>query len=143
MTDRIHQSPLPTIIRYLQNHHINRDLRVLPHEIRQQTVKWVLSWKFTCERLRVKVSRLRLKQDRQCTYNVTLSNKHLILVCVCMLACVRACGYPSVWACACAYVNLALLIQHATRMRHIVTSFMAPRSSLYFSTLSHKRCDFS
>jgi hypothetical protein len=30
----------------------------------------------------------------------------------------------------------------ATRMRHIVTSFVAPRSPLYFSTLSHKRCDF-
>jgi hypothetical protein len=27
----------------------------------------------------------------------------------------------------------------ATRMRHIVTSFMASRSALYFSTLSHKR----
>jgi hypothetical protein len=27
-------------------------------------------------------------------------------------------------------------------MRHIVTSIVAPQSPLYFSTLSHKRCDF-
>ena len=29
----------------------------------------------------------------------------------------------------------------ATRMRHIVTSFMAPRSSPHFLALSHKRCN--
>ena len=46
------------------------------------------------------------------------------------------------WTCACAYVHTALLIQHATRMRHIVTSIVAPRSPPYFSTLSHKRYDF-
>jgi hypothetical protein len=54
---------------------------------------------------------------------------------------VRACGFPSARACACAYVHIALLIQHATRMRR-VTSFVAPRCPLYFSTLSHKWCDF-
>ena len=37
---------------------------------------------------------------------------------------------------------IALLIQHATPLRHTVTSFMAPHSPPYFSTLSHKRCDF-
>ena len=57
-------------------------------------------------------------------------------------ACVFACGYPGAWPCACAYVHIALLTQHATRMRHIVTSFVAPRSPLNFSTLSHKRYDF-
>jgi hypothetical protein len=36
----------------------------------------------------------------------------------------------------------ALLIQHAMRMRHIVTSFVAPLSPPFFSTLSHKRPDF-
>ena len=46
------------------------------------------------------------------------------------------------WACACAYVHIAVLIQHATRMRHIVTPFVDSRSPLCFSTLSHKRCDF-
>jgi hypothetical protein len=44
--------------------------------------------------------------------------------------------------CACAYVHVALLIQHATPLPHIVTSFVAPRSPLHFSALSHKRCDF-
>jgi hypothetical protein len=63
-------------------------------------------------------------------------------VCVHVCACLRASGYPSAWACACAYVHTALLIQHATRMRHIVTSFVVPRSLPYFSTLSHKRYDF-
>ena len=61
---------------------------------------------------------------------------------VCARACVRACDYPGAWACAFSYVHIALLMQHATRMRHIVTSFVAPRSPLYFSTLSHKRCNF-
>ena len=31
---------------------------------------------------------------------------------------------------------------NATRVRHIVTSFVAPRSPPNFSTLSHKRCYF-
>jgi hypothetical protein len=72
------------------------------------------------------------------------SNKYYLMVCVCMRTrvCVRACGYPGAWACACAYVHVALLIQHATLMRHIVTSFVAPPAPPYFSTLSHKWCDF-
>ena len=37
---------------------------------------------------------------------------------------------------ACSLANRA-----ATRMRHIVTSFVAPRSPSYFSVLSHKRCN--
>ena len=41
-----------------------------------------------------------------------------------------------------AYEHIALLIQHATRMRHIVTSCVAPLAPPYFSTLSHKRRDF-
>ena len=39
-------------------------------------------------------------------------------------------------------VNVALLVQHITRMRHIVTSFVVPLAPPYFSTLSHKRRDF-
>ena len=54
----------------------------------------------------------------------------------------RTCGYPRAWACACAYVHVILFFQYSTRMRHIVTSFVDPRSPPYFSTLSHKRCDF-
>ena len=60
------------------------------------------------------------------------SKKYYIFVCV--RACARARG--------CTCVHVALFIQHATRMRHIVTSFVAPQSPLHFSTLSHKRCDF-
>jgi hypothetical protein len=41
-----------------------------------------------------------------------------------------------------ARVLVALLIQHATHMRHIVTSFVAPLAPPCFSTLSHKRRDF-
>jgi hypothetical protein len=36
---------------------------------------------------------------------------------------------------------VALLIQHATRMRHIVTSVVPPLASPHFSLLSHKRHD--
>ena len=38
--------------------------------------------------------------------------------------------------------SVALLILHATRMRHIVTPFVAFLASSYFSTLSHKQHDF-
>jgi hypothetical protein len=37
-----------------------------------------------------------------------------------------------------ARVHVALLVQHATRMRHIVMLLVA----LLGSTISHKRCDF-
>jgi hypothetical protein len=65
---------------------------------------------------------------------------YYIFVCVCV--CVRACGYPGAWACACACVHVALLIEYAMRIRHIVTSCVAPLAPPYFSTLSHKRRDF-
>ena len=55
---------------------------------------------------------------------------------------VRACACPGRWACTCACVHVALLIQHAIRMRHIVTSFVASLTPPHFSTLSHKRYDF-
>ena len=83
------------------------------------------------------------KQDRQCTYDVTLRRvqetiiavqKQSVLhigLCVHACACVRACGYPGAWACACAYVHIALLIQQATRMRNIVTSFVICGPSVY------------
>jgi hypothetical protein len=38
-------------------------------------------------------------------------------------------------------VHVTLLIQHATRMRHIVTSFVALLAAPHSSTLSHKRRD--
>jgi hypothetical protein len=50
--------------------------------------------------------------------------------------------YIFVCVCACAHVHVALLMQHATLMHNIVTSFVTPRSLPHFSTLSHKRCDY-
>jgi hypothetical protein len=60
------------------------------------------------------------------------SNKYYIFVSVC----------PGVWACACMCVNVALLIQHATRICHIFTSFVVTRAPPSFSILSHKRHHF-
>jgi hypothetical protein len=83
-----------------------------------------------------------MKPDRQCTYDVTLRRvfqNHCYCgkavsvtywsVCACFR--VRACGYAGAWACAWSYVHIGVLIQHATRMRHVVTSFVAPLSLHY------------
>ena len=91
------------------------------------------------------VKKSRRQQDRQGTYNVTERRGKAVLLiglCVHACACVRACGYPGAWACACAYVHVALLFQLATRMCHIVTSFLPPQSLPNVSTLSHNRYDF-
>ena len=65
-------------------------------------------------------------------------------VCVCARArgSVHANVAVGAQARACACERVALLIQNATRMYRILLSFVAPRSPLYFSTLSHKRRDF-
>ena len=57
-------------------------------------------------------------------------SEYYVFVCVCMCVLARVC------------VHVALLIQHATCMRHVVTSFVAPHTPPYFSALSHKRHDF-
>ena len=41
-----------------------------------------------------------------------------------------------------AWARVALLMQHATRMRHIVLSLAASLAPPYFLTLPHKRHDF-
>jgi hypothetical protein len=51
----------------------------------------------------------------------------------------------SVCACVCMArrrVHAALLTQHATRMRHTMTSFVAPLTTPLFSKLFHKGHDF-
>ena len=73
------------------------------------------------------------EQERQCTYvqrNVEALSWIIVLV------------RPGAWACACTCVNVALLMQHETRVRHIVTSFVAPQDPPHFSTSSHKWRDF-
>ena len=81
------------------------------------------------------------QKQRQCTYNVTFRRVHVTIdlcqhACACVHLVTRARGRVHAHTC-----NLALLIQHATHMRHAETSFVAPRSPPHFSTLSHKRCD--
>ena len=99
------------------------------------------------------------KQWRQCTYYVTLrrlretivvveSNKHYIFlsVCVCVCVCARArageCVCPGAWACACESAGVALLIQHATRMRHVLFSFVSSLAPPCFWRLSYKLHNF-
>jgi hypothetical protein len=81
-------------------------------------------------------------KQRQCTYNVTLRRVHETIglcehACACVHLVTRARGRVHAHTC-----NVALLIQHATRMRHVVTSLVVPLCPPYFSTLSHKQCSF-
>ena len=66
-----------------------------------------------------------------------------VSLCVHACACVRAC----MWVPGCVSVCMrirAYSVPNPVRnaMRHIVTSFVAPRSPLYFSTLSHNGAIF-
>ena len=67
-------------------------------------------------------------------------NIYYIVLCVCVRA--RACLRPGAWVCAYMCVRVALLIKHATRVRRIVTLFVACLAQTYFSTLSHTWHDF-
>jgi hypothetical protein len=71
-----------------------------------------------------------------------LPRKVYYYIFLCMCACV--CAYICVWlgARACACVRVGLIIQHATRMHHVVLSFVASLAPLKISTLSHKWRDF-
>ena len=51
------------------------------------------------------------------------------------------CVRPIEWACTCACVHVALLIQHSIPIRYITTSIVAPLAPPNFSTLSHKGHD--
>ena len=63
---------------------------------------------------------------------VAVKKQYVLLMSVCAHASVRA------WEGA----LVALLIQHAMRMCHILTSFVAPLASPHFSTLSQERHNF-
>jgi hypothetical protein len=72
------------------------------------------------------------------------SNKYCIFLCVYALARAYLCvgGCPVAWACACACLRVALLIQHSTHMRHNVLPFVASLAPPRFSTFSYKLYDF-
>jgi hypothetical protein len=93
------------------------------------------------------------KLERQCTYNVTFRRVRESLLPWKSMKCYfwSVCAWLSVRACmsvpgqvgVCMQISACSLANPAvTRMRHVVTSFVAPRSPLYFSTLSHIWCDF-
>jgi hypothetical protein len=83
---------------------------------------------------------------------------YCIFVCVCVCVCVcetdrereretdraRKGAWGCIGACACAFAcaRLALLIQHATLLRHTASSFVACLAPPHFSTLSPKRHNF-
>ena len=90
-------------------------------------------------------------QRKSCNEKESNSNKTSVekaikntYLCVCMCARARAreCVCSGSLACAFACLRLALLIEYATRMRHIVTSFLAFLTKPHFSSLSHKQHNF-
>ena len=70
------------------------------------------------------------KQDRQCTYNVTLRCVRAIIVVVEIHITYSEC------------IFVTLCIQHAMRMRRIILSSVACLARPYFFPLSHKRLCF-
>jgi hypothetical protein len=72
-------------------------------------------------------------QDGQCTYNVTFGR-----VCVSTAAVAKQQALYNLSVC----VSVAVAIQHAKRMRRIISSPATWSALPYASTLSHKRHDF-
>jgi hypothetical protein len=90
-----------------------------------------LKTEFCCSVGSTQVFRHCNEEDRQCTCNVTLSR-----FCVTFIALEKQCVTYS--ACG----SVALVIQHAMRMRHIVSSSMTSLYLPYFATAPLKRHDF-
>jgi hypothetical protein len=67
-----------------------------------------------------------------------VKKQKILHVCVCDK---RECVPPGAWSCACSCVHVAILIQNATRMRHIVAPFLVHLAPSGFSTILHKRHD--
>jgi hypothetical protein len=79
----------------------------------------------------VHTARFKVQQDTQCTYNVTeaRSRNH------CCRGKVISITYSEC-------VSVALVIQHAKRMRRVILSSVVCPALPYFSTLTHERYDF-
>ena len=58
---------------------------------------------------------------RVCELYLRLENQEVLHICVCDRVRACACGCQDAWACARTCTRVALLIQQAMRMRHIVT----------------------
>ena len=71
---------------------------------------------------------------------VTVEKQQVLIIGLCACACMRVGARAHGHEHACARV--VLLIQHAKRVRHIVSSSVAFLTAPHFSTLSHKRRDF-
>jgi hypothetical protein len=89
-----------------------------------------------------KTDNVTLRHFRELLLPWESKNYYILSVCVCARASllVRSysyvCGCPEALAYSCTCVRIALLIQHATRVRHIVMSFMAYVSTTFFDIIS-------
>jgi hypothetical protein len=82
----------------------------------RQLISGILSMPLQHTKNKNKKKTKKEEEDRQCTYNVTLKSVHVTT------AAVKSNNYYiSVCVCERACVHVALLIQHKTRMRHIMT----------------------
>ena len=75
-------------------------------------------------------------------FNVTMGRVRATIIAVKKQKLSHICLYVRASVCARACVYVALLVQHATRMNHIVMLFVAPLAVPYFSALFNKRHEF-